>query len=402
VSGRGAAARTARPDPGREKHGRRAWLLALLAFSLSLPPGLSARPQSVTPETRRSDTVAPGVEHIEIRRGVFDVGIGPDRWIIHVLVVDPSRTRLGLARAGDKGVGTETTSAMARRLGALAAVNAGFFRTSGPYTGEPAGIVVRAGKVLSEPYRRRPGLAVSNGGGRTRLAVVDAEVRLEAVAAKAARRRIDGVNRPRLDGELILFTPEFDRSTLTGAGGVEAVVDWGRVAAIDGGNGNAAIPSAGWVLSGHGPAAAWIRDNVRDGARIEIRSDVRLTPRPPFAPEFVVGGGPRLARAGRPVAAGPEAGTPGFVEARHPRTAVGVRADGRILLVTVDGRQPERSVGMTVAELTALVLELGAVEAINMDGGGSTTMVAGGRVVNHPSDLTGERPVGDALLVLAR
>ncbi|NLH76279.1 MAG: phosphodiester glycosidase family protein, partial [Acidobacteria bacterium] len=84
------------------------------------------------------------------------------------------------------------------------------------------------------------------------------------------------------------------------------------------------------------------------------------------------------------------------------RTAVGVRADGRLLLVTVDGRQPEHSVGMSIAELAALIGELGAVEALNMDGGGSTTMVVGGRVVNGPSDLTGERPVGDALLLVRR
>ena len=57
---------------------------------------------------------------------------------------------------------------------------------------------------------------------------------------------------------------------------------------------------------------------------------------------------------------------------------------------------------MTIPELAALLIDLGAVEAINMDGGGSTTMVAGGRVVNSPSDLAGERPVGDALLVLVR
>jgi exopolysaccharide biosynthesis protein len=134
-----------------------------------------------------------------------------------------------------------------------------------------------------------------------------------------------------------------------------------------------------------------------------MRSDVRLHPRPAFPPEFVVGGGPRLVRNARLAAAGdPGIYGAGFADARHPRTAVGVRADGRILLVTVDGRQPERSVGMTIAELTALLLELGAVEALNMDGGGSTTMVADGRVVNNPSDLAGERPVGDALLVLRR
>jgi len=395
---------------GREEGGRRrvlhraglAALLPLWLFTLAVPVAGPQTAPAARPETRRSEAVAPGVERVEIRRGDFGVGLGPDRWVVNVLVLDPSRTRLALVRAGDKGVGTETTSSMARRRGALAAVNAGFFRTSGPYTGEPAGIVIRAGKVLSEPYHRRPGLAVSNAGGRTRLAVVDAEVRLEAVVSKTVRRRIDGINRPRLDGELILFTPELDRSTLTGAGGVEAVVDRGRVTAVGGAEGDTAIPRSGWVLSGHGAAADWIRAHVRPGARIEARSEVRLTPRPAFAPEFVVDGGPRLVRAGWPVPVGPETGTPGFVESRHPRTAVGVRADGRILLVAVDGRQPERSVGMTIAELAALLLELGAVEALNMDGGGSTTLVAGGRVVNHPSDLTGERPVGDALLVLAR
>ncbi|MBP1661735.1 MAG: hypothetical protein H6P95_2927 [Candidatus Aminicenantes bacterium] len=81
---------------------------------------------------------------------------------------------------------------------------------------------------------------------------------------------------------------------------------------------------------------------------------------------------------------------------------MGVRADGRIVLVAVDGRQPELSVGMTIAELAALLIELGAVEAVNMDGGGSTTMAVRGKVVNSPSDLTGERAVGDALLVFLR
>jgi exopolysaccharide biosynthesis protein len=68
----------------------------------------------------------------------------------------------------------------------------------------------------------------------------------------------------------------------------------------------------------------------------------------------------------------------------------------------VDGRQPELSVGMTLAELASLLIELGAVEAVNMDGGGSTAMVIRGRVVNSPSDLSGERAVGDALLVFLR
>ncbi|NLH75913.1 MAG: hypothetical protein GX465_02635, partial [Acidobacteria bacterium] len=141
--------------------------LAVLAVLAEISLLCAAGP-SGPPETRRSKIVAPGLEHIEIRRGDFGVGLGPDRWIIHVLVADPARTRLVLGRAHDRIAGTETTSSMARRLGALAGVNGGYFRTDGPYKGEPGGVVIAAGKVLSEPSRRRPGLAVSNRGARTR------------------------------------------------------------------------------------------------------------------------------------------------------------------------------------------------------------------------------------------
>jgi Phosphodiester glycosidase len=376
------------------------FVLSSVSLARTVPaPGLPEKP----PETRRSEAVAPGLEHIEIRRGDFSVGLGPDRWVINVLVLDPSRTRLALGRAHDRGVGAETVLSIAGRLGALAATNGGYFRTEGPYLGEPAGIVLQAGKVLSEPSRRRPGLAVSNRGSKTLLAVVDVDFRAEIVASRKARLRIDGINRPRLDNETILFTPEFDRTTLTGPQGVEAVIQKGRVSAVIDGSGSAVIPRGGWILSAHGSGAAWLRSNLKKGARVEMASDVRLGPKPAFTPEFIIGGGPRLVRGGRPAAADdPGIYSPGFADARHPRTAVGRRADGRILLVTVDGRQPEKSVGMTIAELTSLLLELGAVEAVNMDGGGSTTMVIRGRVVNSPSDLTGERPVSDALLVLSR
>jgi hypothetical protein len=397
--------------PGtRNERLRPAGLFAFVAISVTaaLAPSGSpaASPFPTSParpaETRRSQILGPGLEHVEIRRGDFSVGIGPDRWTIHVLVADPSRTRLGLGRAHGKGVGTETTSSIVRRLGALAGVNGGYFRTEGPYRGEPAGIVISAGKVLSEPTRKRPGLAVSNRGPRTRLSVVDIDLRAEVVAGKSAKRRIDGLNRPRLDDELILFTPEFDGTTLTGPNGVEAVIEKGRVSVVRDGRGDAAIPPGGAVLSAHGAAAGWLRANLPRGAKVDLRTDARLIPRPGFAPEFVIGGGPRLVASGAAAAIDPAIYNAGFADARHPRTAVGVRADGRLLLVTVDGRQPERSVGMTIAELASLLLELGAVEAINMDGGGSTTMVVRDKVVSSPSDLTGERAVGDALLLFSR
>jgi exopolysaccharide biosynthesis protein len=121
------------------------------------------------------------------------------------------------------------------------------------------------------------------------------------------------------------------------------------------------------------------------------------------APALVIGGWPRILRDGRDVA-GESATLEGTIsrnaEVRHPRTAVGFSRDSTTLyLVVVDGRSTA-SVGMTLAELAALMRRVGAWQALNFDGGGSTTMVVDGAVVNVPSDATGEREVGNALLVV--
>jgi Phosphodiester glycosidase len=122
----------------------------------------------------------------------------------------------------------------------------------------------------------------------------------------------------------------------------------------------------------------------------------------------VVNGGPLLVVHARPFV---DAVAEGFVQPdlpsfyygfgvrRNPRTMAGVSAAGDVLLVTVDGRQPGYSVGLSFAEEAAVMRALGAVEALNLDGGGSTTMVAGGRLLGRPSDATGERPVGDGFVV---
>ncbi len=122
----------------------------------------------------------------------------------------------------------------------------------------------------------------------------------------------------------------------------------------------------------------------------------------------IVNGGPELVRDGRPHAT-PAAdgmvrpGDPsfyyGWVHKRNPRTVAGVDAKGRTVLITADGRSTS-SLGLGIAETAAVARAIGLRNAINLDGGGSTTMVTDGAVINVPSDATGERPVGDALVVL--
>ena len=91
----------------------------------------------------------------------------------------------------------------------------------------------------------------------------------------------------------------------------------------------------------------------------------------------------------------------GWFVKRNPRTIAGVDGRGRTVLVTVDGRSTS-DLGLSIAEAADLARSLGLVDAVNLDGGGSTAMAVRGRVVGHPSDATGERPVADALLVTPR
>lgn len=376
-----------------------AFILALILAGSAPAIGQNSPP----PDVRRTEIVAPGIEHWEIRRGDFTTGSQRDRWTIHVLWLNPSQARLVLARAMDEAVGTETVSSLAARRGAVAGVNGGYFRTTGLYRGEPAGLLAFGARVWSEPSPRRTALAVSNAGGRLRAAFLAVDFAASLDAADGASHPVSGVDRPREADELIVYGPEFHRTTLTAPGGIEALIENGRVASAIEGAGSLPIPASGYVVSASGTAADWVRAHLRAGSALRLRTELKYDPRPPFEPEFVLGAGPRL------VAAGAAAVDPGlefypadFANARHPRTAAGIRKDGRLALVTVDGRQPAKSVGMTIAELSALMLEIGCDEAINLDGGGSTTMVINGKVVNSPSDAAGERAVSDALLVLKK
>jgi exopolysaccharide biosynthesis protein len=354
-----------------------------------------------TPETRQTETIAPGLEHLQILRGDFTAEQG-DHWLINALTVDPQLFRLELGLALDEIIGVETTSSLAARRGAIAAINGGYFRTTGIYRGEQMGALFTHGQLLSEPARGRAALALAESGGQMRAAttVVTAQAKLRI--GKAVRF-ISGLNRPRQKDELIVFTPEFHRTTLTTPDGLEAIVVRGRVTAVRNGAGSLVIPVNGFVISAHGIAREWALQHLRVGARISIKTEFNANPPLPFKAAVILGAGPRLLVSGQALGESePGFNAQTFYRARHPRTALGWRTDGHFVLVTVDGRQPRKSVGITIPELAALMGELGCIEAINLDGGGSTTMVIKNKVINSPSDATGERAVSDALLLFPR
>ncbi|MGH2436024.1 MAG: phosphodiester glycosidase family protein, partial [bacterium] len=310
-----------------------------------------------------------------------------------VIVVDPrSGFRLVPATGDGQRMQLQRTSDLARRTGAAAAINGGFFSS----TGDPLGCLMIEGEILSEPDPRRTCAGLDENG-----AVLFDYIRLEAtVASGEVTARIDGANRLRRADELIVYSPRFDLFTRTNQFGAEAIVSGGIVATIRDLRGNSQIPRDGVVLSGHGRARQWILQNLPPGAPVAVTTNI--TPASGDSRwttvRSMIGGGPRLLAAGQFV--GGEGFTAAFINRRHPRSAIGVLADGRVVLITIDGRQPYHSVGMTLLEFAMELRRIGVVDAMNLDGGGSTTLVVGGQVVNLPADETGERPVGDALMVV--
>jgi exopolysaccharide biosynthesis protein len=339
--------------------------------------------------------ISAGVEHAHITRDA--------PWNIHVLRLDPSRARLDVVHARDDAVGLETTSAIAKRHGAVAAINGGYFRMTGTFAGDSTGTLQIDGKILSEPDRGRAAVGLVRSGATTRL--VMGHVTWDgSVVVNGARRRLNGVNRARGANEIVLFTPGFNQTTLTDDTGAEAIIRGGRVSEVRDAAGSSTIPPDGFVISATGTARTWLKSAMHKNRTVSLSVSLRPVdrgaPNPWKGAEDILGAGPKLVTAGKVnITAAREKMLATFATDRHPRTAVATLRDGRVLLMVVDGRQPSLSIGMSLDEVARFLIELGAVEAINMDGGGSTTMVVQGAIVNRPSDPTGERPVSDAILV---
>jgi hypothetical protein len=204
-----------------------------------------------------------------------------------------------------------------------------------------------------------------------------------------------------------VYTPAWGPATPATAGSVELVLRSfpvttpnvevsGPVSAIAGGGGTP-IPADGAVLVARGAAAT---NRVRAEAPLGTTVRIRLVLQPDWAGVTdAIGGGPVLVRSGKAVFNANEAFVPSQLALPEPRTAVGQLADGRIVLVVVDGRRPGYSTGMTNFELALALVRIGAVSGAALDGGGSSVMAFDGRLLSRPSDTSGERAVSEALLV---
>lgn len=357
-------------------------------------PGASAATAPV-----RGQTLLPGVVY---SRQVEFTAHGPV--VIHIISA-PKPTGLYALKpvlSNDAILGRERVTSMQKRVSAeatVAGVNGDLFSWT---DGHPTGGLIRGGVLDSAPVDFRSTVGIDTDG------VLHVErVRMAGTWQGSGQRRILGINEPPRANRTTLYTRAWGARTPAENGGAQAIIQpfpatkpntplTGVVTQYVSG-GNQPIPDGGAVLVARGGQAGFLSAEAPIGANVTVL----LTLTPPWSNVLeALGGGPIIVREGKPVFRSLEGFTTDQLAYRHPRTGVGQTADGRILLVAVDGRQPGYSTGLTNFELALTMMRLGCVTASALDAGGSTTMAFDGKLLNRPSDPGGERAVAETLTLL--
>lgn len=337
--------------------------------------------------------VAPGVEHLKVitrcRRGPL---------IINALRIDPRHPDVSV----EMRPAVHTAPTIKRGLAGMrsladqfvpgqdiAGTNATFFRIRNPAFGLPVGLSIRNGRIITGPMYARTVMGVT-ASGEIRMEKVELDGRVSL--GNGALIRLDNVNqihptaKAGLEGQTVLFTPDWGEKSPTPPPGMRAVrIRNGTIAKVAE-NQRLPIPKDGSVLilPDEHPAIKKLAPG--------ITADVSLRTVPDWSDvQSALAGGPRILENGRVVDRQAEENfNPGNEKLYDfaPRTGAGVTKDGQLILVTVDGRQPGISEGVSLEQLGRLLKRFGAVDGLNFDGGGSTQMVIEGEYVNSPSQAS--------------
>lgn len=365
------------------------------AVSLSLARQVVERDSVVT------TVVEPGLTHLSILRD------GPNR--VNVLVVDLKAKHLSVTSF--RPVGLVRTTVQASRNDrenhrVLAAVNGDFFSYT---TGWPVSNQVVDGEFALGTTSLRTHVLI-DGSGKVHFERVSFGGWLKTKNGKTYQ--INGVNDVHRNASIILHTSYSDTATNYGGPGKTFALrlvspSWSvgdtlrMIVGVDGPVDLVHIPSREAVLwVGASPAVWSAREDVKPGDTILVYLGFQPALRGITA---AVGGVGMIISGGKAVEDSvnmKEKTSLTFLRARHPRTFIGIDRDTtKLFLCTVDGRQAA-SVGMNYREMADALLSIGVWHATNLDGGGSTTMVVQGKIVNSPSDKAGERPVANSLQVV--
>lgn len=287
---------------------------------------------------------------------------------------------------GDK-MAKNTVSAMSDYVNAAVAENASYF---GPGR-ELYGVTKIAGDLVSSMYLTRTAFGVLSDG----TPYIDDVSYSGIVQSKNGDLYVSGLNGTRTSDSVMLYNQYYGKTTGTDNSGIEYVVKDNKIIKIN--NGNSPLKPGEIVVSATGNGK-----NILSGLNVGDDLVINQILNTPWdSATDILGVGPRLVKDGQvDITSAVEQIGPDVTGARAPRTAVGILRNGNVLFAVLDGRQAH-SKGMMLDEFARFLIGMDVVEAVNFDGGGSSELVIGGKIVNSPSDGM-ERPVATALTAVRR
>ena len=322
--------------------------------------------------------------------------INGNRQVIYTITVDLTAPEVNVQKvlSHNSIFGFEKTHEMAQRTDAKAAINGGFFHIYG----QPSGITVIDEKLICTPYKQEK-RAVFMIDEHRNAAILDMRITVY-IQLNDDIMLVDGINRHPHENEIIVFTPEYGFTTRTnGIDTYNIVVNDQRVNETIQTADPVGIPRDGLVISANAQAIKKLQQfkSAQQGSNLSVETFYKSEPSVSGILQAFEGGF-WVVREGEIVVKSQE-GWVGFTTNREPRTAIGIKKSGEVVLIAIDGRQPGHSIGVTGRELGQYLLENDILNALMLDGGASTTVVLAGEVVNKPSYRGRERVVGGAVVV---
>lgn len=282
----------------------------------------------------------------------------------------------------------ETVSGMADDDSAIAGVNGTFFGDNG----EPLGVLMMNGELISYSINDRTAL-IMDWDNKCYIDNVSlaGDAQIEGVDVP-----LSGVNRKRQEGEAIIYTPRYGGQVEETSAGMILTVVNNEVKDVA--RAKAPIPNDGYILSLDPAYYGSLGDRLKVGSKVNLTLKlIPLSAISSIETKHVIGGGPRLLKMGQIYISGnSEKFKNDVANSRAARTAVGISKEGILVFATVD--KGKQSAGATLPELAQIMKDLGCVDAMNLDGGGSSTMVISGEVINSPV-RGGEVPVSNSILI---
>lgn len=272
-------------------------------------------------------------------------------------------------------------SNIAGRDNAIVAINGGYFK---PQTGVPLGTLMINKKVYTGPIYDRVAMGIFDNGFEM------ARVQLKAnVVTNKGGLKIDNINQPRmLSTNTIVYTPDWgEYSPPSPKYGKQLVISGRKLVKTS--YGRSQIPKDGFVIVGPQKSL----DTIANARKFKL--DIKINPEWKDV-NHIISGGPYLVKNGD-IYVDMTAQKLASIGGRNPRTAIGYTKDNSLIMLTADGREGA-SIGLTLVELANLMKELGCVNAMNLDGGGSTVMYVKGKIVNKPA-VQGGIPLSHTLSI---